>query len=185
MKYTQKKVKLTGTNMPLYSVANCEDSKIEVVLTADNKLCSITNRRNDKKHGFECSYFDNGLLNDRYFYKNGIAEGMTIENYMNGIIRSEILNKGGEHNGKARHYYRNGYLQCERFLVNNKEDGKILTYREEGNFLIVCENDRHGKRNGLCRNFFRTGIISYQAFYSDNRTTVANTEYYSNCGSKL
>lgn len=100
-----------------------------------NKLSAIKHYKNGKEDG-EVVYFDpitnrtSHLMN----YRNGVAEGLSIDYFPNGLVMQVETYINGSSTGISRGYYVNGQLMYEG-KSNGDGIGSFKTYDETGKFL--------------------------------------------------
>jgi antitoxin component YwqK of YwqJK toxin-antitoxin module len=86
-----------------------------------------------KQHGEYIEYFQNGNVNYKYSFKNGIEDGEWIWNNEAGQLLKKENYKDGQLNGEWITYYDNGQIRVKGQFENGEEVGEWFAYDEEGN----------------------------------------------------
>ena len=85
-----------------------------------------------KQQGEYIEYFQNGNVNYKYSFKNGIEDGEWIWNNEAGQLLKKENYKDGQLNGEWITYYDNGQIRVKGQFENGEEVGEWLAYDEEG-----------------------------------------------------
>ncbi len=114
-------------------------------------ISSKENYVNDTLEGNAYLYSD-GRLHQLIFYKDGLAEGKSLQFNKDSLIMSIIIYKGGfikkvtkinqvntegHREGLWQTFYDNGTVKWEGTYVDGQRDGYFKTYNEKGDLLTV------------------------------------------------
>ncbi len=156
--------------------------------------------------GEEVGYFDNGEVEFRRFYKNGVPTGVWTEYYKSGMIQSERLPYLNSSFLWDKRYFENGELQYhsvrkpdgtvvkKRFHDNGKlkveyihhsrglVDGTYLVYDEHGN-VSAKETYVQGEKDGVWEEWYSNGIKKSMYIYQNGKPIGFGYEYHSKDGS--
>jgi len=94
-----------------------------------------------KKEGYWESYYDNGQLWIKCFYKNGELDGYWEKYFDNGNLYSKGSYINGERDGIWEEYYYNGQLESKGSFKNDKKDGIWEEWFYDGDFWYEGEWD--------------------------------------------
>jgi antitoxin component YwqK of YwqJK toxin-antitoxin module len=92
----------------------------------------------DGKDGILRKYYDNGVLQSEFIYKDGKLNGLCRTFYENGSIKSRENYRDDKLDGLSKVYYENGKLMADIFY---REGKKIYeTYYDEKGRIIKQKN---------------------------------------------
>lgn len=155
--------------------------------------------KQEMKHGKECTWYENGQLENETLYENGLPKGAAITYYEDGSKASEtpfkdglkegeeiqyfpdgnkkmlITYSGGDRNGSLKEWYANGSLKKEETYLKNALDGPYTKYYENGNKETECSY-KNGKLHGLKQQWYENGKLSAKAEY-ENGNFIEGTSY--------
>ena len=89
--------------------------------------------------GVEVNYRENGQLEFRKNYKNGIQDGLYEEYYENGQLKQKGNFKDGTYDGLQEWFDENGKLRDKGNFKDDKEDGLWESFNEYGNLTKTEE----------------------------------------------
>ena len=84
--------------------------------------------KNGKRDGFQEEYYENGMLKEKCFFKDG--NGYCEEYDERGILRKKSLYKNGKLDGYTEEYDENGVLRKKSFYKKGELDGTCVEYDE-------------------------------------------------------
>ena len=100
------------------------------------------------KNGLITTYYDNGSIKIRAYYKDNQVDGLYKEYYENGQIASQFTIRCGKMDGQRFEWYENGNLWLKCRYEKGLKEGIAEEYYENGNLwkriLYI-----HGVRDGL------------------------------------
>tara|TARA_Y100000994_G_scaffold159072_1_gene130365 strand:+ start:181 stop:1131 length:951 start_codon:yes stop_codon:yes gene_type:complete len=140
--------------------------------------------KNGKKVGLWRTYYDNGQLSVKEFYKNDKLDGEYIEYFLNGRIKLKTNFNNGQINGDWETNYFNGNKKERKKFINNKKDGDHWDYSEDGLYYIVIgwSND---VKHGVYRETFDLpnrkvikNITKISGYYQEGQKSGLWTEYW-------
>lgn len=160
-----------------------EDKKTGLIYIKENKelFTGIANK-----------YYENGKLDTKFSYKNGVLEGEGIIYYetgevwsnfsysqgkLDGVIKTYYKDgsietvkhiKNGKYNGSYKVYFQNGKLEYDANFVELKLDGLIKTYYENGKELSI-ENYENGKLDGEAIRYYENGNLFIKANFTNDK----------------
>ena len=112
--------------------------------------------------------FENGQLESRENYKNGIKEGLYVEYYKNGQV--ELLGKynDGNMNGEFEKYYENGQLESRENYKNGIKEGLYVEYYKNGQVELLGKYS-DGNMNGVFEKYYENGQLESRISYKNDR----------------
>jgi len=121
-------------------------------------------RGENKRSGVVETYYENGNLKSKVFYKNGKREGAALEYYENGNVEAIKSFKADKLDGISNWYYEDGGELWEgRF-----KEGRIL--------------DKNGKlKQGVVKSYHKNGNLRSE-YYSIDGLFEGTAKYYSKDG---
>lgn len=113
-----------------------------------NKTYSEVEYVDGKKHGEERKIYDNKVIAEIRFYKNGYKVGTHKGWYNDGNVKFEYhYNDRGMYNGSFKEWYTNGQPLKSFNFKNGKEDGSQKMWLSNGNIranYVVKNGERYG-----------------------------------------
>ena len=106
--------------------------------------------------GVSTDYYENGQLEYKKTFKNGVENGLSEDYSANGQLKQKVTYKDGELNGLSENYYENGPLRYKSILKDGVENGLTESYHENGQ-LRTESNWKDGERNGLYEGYYENG----------------------------
>jgi len=151
-------------------------------------------------------YYDNGVLQFKYSYRNGKLHGITEERYETGELKAEFEYRAGNlvakrefhRNGDLKYalklegtkkletrrkYYPTGELFREWTLVNGKTEGLEIDYYRNGQKKAERQYE-NGKRHGSAKGFHINGKVQGDWIFERGEPVFA-TLFYSTGGKWL
>jgi antitoxin component YwqK of YwqJK toxin-antitoxin module len=86
-----------------------------------------------KQNGEYVEYFQNGQINYKYSFKNGIEDGEWVWYNEEGNLLKKAIYKDGELNGEWITYHSNGQINVKGQFENGEEIGEWFQWDAEGN----------------------------------------------------
>ena len=126
--------------------------------------------------------FENGQLESRENYKNGIKEGLSAVYYTNGQV-AEWNYDSGELDGLHKAWYENGQLTAEINYKDGEVDGLWRTWYENGqlkedlNFKFDGLTGPDDELYGLNRRWYENGQLKSVTNYGENREYLFEKKY--------
>ena len=139
----------------------------------------VISKKNPILDGSYVSYFEDGNIKSKGFFKNNISTGQWTYYHPNGKPRMEGQIVDGKNYGIWIYYYETGLKKMEGPIIESKREGPWILYykngakQSEGNFI-------GNKRSGLWVHYYETGGIKARETYSDS--TSEYIEYHRSGG---
>lgn len=105
------------------------------------KIYNIHPHTSQKKLWQEITYYENGHIQIKGHYQNGLMHGPWAVYYENGILWSEGYFKNGKRDSVARVYYPSGNLRYEGMYKNGKQTGTWKFYAPDGKITQILTFD--------------------------------------------
>lgn len=119
---------------------------------------------NSKLTGLYKSYFINGTLEKKGYYKNNYPDSLWTYYYESGQIKMNGVLKDGSNHGLWEYYFENGSINMAGMIIDSKREGTWKYYYENGN--LKSEGDyKKNKNDGIWNYFQEEGELKAQAFY--------------------
>jgi antitoxin component YwqK of YwqJK toxin-antitoxin module len=99
----------------------------------NGQLQKRKNYKDDKDHGMNVGFQENGIIEYRNFYKNGVSDGIDEQYHENGKLAKKMPMIDGEANGIWEFYDLNGHLDYIESYKNGKYHGVNEYYDDNGN----------------------------------------------------
>jgi antitoxin component YwqK of YwqJK toxin-antitoxin module len=104
----------------------------EVDTYLNGNISRKANFKNGLFDGWTANYYPNGVIMNKYFYRNNIIDSIAFDYYNKGKIKSKESFKNGKFEGPKITYYPNGQIEQRLFRKNNKDEGMENSYYEGG-----------------------------------------------------
>ena len=85
--------------------------------------------------GFLTTYYENGNLEKKIYYKNHRKTGLSEEYYSNGNLDTRYYLLNGRYEGLYERYYLSGQLQRKYVYKNGLKNGPYIEYHPNGELL--------------------------------------------------
>jgi uncharacterized protein len=176
-------------------IAFCETNTTQIGLKLHYK--------NGERNGESISFWPDGNIQQKGFYKNGCAVGLDEKWYENGVKEWEcncvcedsIIDSPNCHKinywtkdgkqlikdgtGDYISYHDNGVLQVTGAYLNGERTGRWTWYYNDG-ALQTTENYVNGKQDGEYHFYFRSGQIRSKGMYSNGKQVGKWEDWYNN-----
>ena len=106
--------------------------------------------------GVSTEYHENGQLDLKITYKDGVKDGLTENYHGNGQLYYKTIYKDGVKDGLSEGYYENGQLEYKGAYKDGKQNGLSKGYHENGQ-LEYKKTYKDGKLNGLWESYDENG----------------------------
>ena len=128
--------------------------------------------RNGVPHGVHEYFFENGQLEKRKNYKSGQTHGVEESFFKNGKRRSIIHYKNGLPNGQSKTFFDTGNPRYEGNVIKGVAEGIHTRYSERTGFVVTKAGFKNGLLNGKCQSYYRNkinnGVINFQGHFINN-----------------
>lgn len=131
--------------------------------------------KDDKYHGINLSYHENGKLLCKTFFNHGIREGEYYSYYENGQIREYKTYSNGLKNGHCKQYFKNGKLKSTKTYINDTIHGLEEFYYEKGG-LKKSGQVVNGKFEGIWKEYSENGKLIGTCVFKNNES-IKGTKY--------
>jgi len=147
--------------------------------TATNQIVSKLNYKDDKKHGKQTWYHDNGNLKVTAPYLNGKVNGVQKSyTYKSGSLHTATNFKNGIRVGSEKEYYENGKLKSECTYKNGIQVGIKKGYYESGKLLL--EQTFKDNKVVSLKVYYEDGNIKEETGYINNKIDGIQKYFHSN-----
>tara|TARA_B100001250_G_C19740162_1_gene762672 strand:- start:635 stop:1222 length:588 start_codon:yes stop_codon:yes gene_type:complete len=99
--------------------------------------------------------------------------------YKNGQLKAKKFFKNEKLNGTCRIWYENGRLKFEGNFKNGRKQGKHLWWYENGQ-LEYEEYYNHGQKEGVWKGWWENGQLEYEGQFKHNKRDDVWRSYYEN-----
>lgn len=99
---------------------------------------------NNKKHGTELKFYENGNISEKSEWAHGINHGLTMRYYESGKVWMRILYSNGIMDGEYNIYGLQENILIQGQYKNNKREGKWLYFKNNGHV-----KDELNYKNGI------------------------------------
>lgn len=122
----------------------------------------------DKRHGEYTSFFNNGQINVRAFYKGGNLDGEYKSHFENGQLKTHAFYQNGKLHGPYRSFNNKGRPHKSAEYVNGVYNGLVAEYDKWGwpKYFIMYKN---GIRDGEFRSFGKRITILKRGYFSEDK----------------
>lgn len=112
-----------------------------------------------QQDGEAVQYHEDGSVQARGHWRNGVREGKHSEYHKTGKLSEEITYRNGERvDGLAETFHDNGQLSSRTNYVDGEMDGELLTYYPDGT-VESRSTRRKGKLNGTSTFYYPDGKV--------------------------
>lgn len=112
-----------------------------------------------QQDGEAVQYNEDGSVQARGLWRNGVREGKHSEYHKTGKLSEEITYRNGEQvDGLAETFHENGQLSSRTNYVDGEMDGELLTYYPDGT-MESRSTRRKGKLNGTSTFYYPDGKV--------------------------
>ncbi len=157
-----------GTSSGKWNIYNNFDGQMERTVEFIDKDTRI----------FEDFYGDN-KRSERYTIKNDLMTDSAFTYYRNGSVKTRVFYKDGKKDGKYFEYYPNGTLQDSYSFTAGVEDGKYIGYHPNGVIADEFEIVK-GKINGVKKRYHDNGKLRFEYTIVEGEYEGPFTVYYYN-----
>lgn len=137
----------------------------------------IQNAASAKLTGPFKSYYINGTLEKKGFYKNNYPDSIWSYYYESGQLKMKGTLKDGSNHGLWEYYYESGKINMAGMIIDSKREG-IWSYYFENGELKSQGNYKENINAGIWNYFYEEGDLKAQAFYSNDKGKYK--EFYNN-----
>lgn len=124
-------------------------------------------------------YYQNGLLNLKIPFKNGVTDGL-ISVYANGVLSRTLPYKDGSiATGTFTEYHPIGSVDMEYEVIEGESNGPFKSFFDTGE-LYRTGSFKDDELDGERITYFRTGEISYKENFSAGELEGEYLSYYEN-----
>ena len=118
--------------------------------------------------GLYKSFFINGTLESKGFYKNNIPDSIWTYYYESGQIKMKGMLKNGSNHGLWEYYFENGKINMAGMIIDSKREDTWRYYYENGG--LKSQGDyKESRKNGIWNYFYEEGELKAQVFYSGDK----------------
>lgn len=122
-----------GKALPFIPITKSADS---IVTYHKNKHLAIQSKRpNGLIDGLYLTYYENGQVYEKEYFKYGNNDGLALNYYPDGKIMLECNYLKGVKHGTEKKYFANGKLQSEQKFLNGVAHGELKEYSMEGKLI--------------------------------------------------
>jgi len=144
----------------------------------DGLLLEKGSFRFGRKSG-EWNYYNEGILNKKSCYSNGLLDGEQLTFYESGAVASKVSHIEGIPHGVQTIFFPNGQLKQEQFYLMGRLEGEYSLYNEQGQ-VLVKGRFYDGKAQGFWQYFYKNGKISSEGNKVDELKEGVWKYYYEN-----
>jgi antitoxin component YwqK of YwqJK toxin-antitoxin module len=121
---------------------------------------------NRKLNGEYVSYYENGQVEQKCNYFDGLKHGEYVLYWSNGNVWTKCTYVHGKLHGEytSYHYKSNGQVEQKCTYDNGKLHGEYVSYYDNGNVLIKC-NYVNGKEHGEYVSYRKDGTVNVKCNY--------------------
>lgn len=162
---------------------------------------------NNKKEGKSFYFYENGIIKEEIFFKEGKKEGFAREyntqgelftimqyrnNYLVSLEKVNRIDGEGKKQGIWKEYFENGKLCKEIVYIDNEIDGFYREYNEKGSLVLILKYEKgviieeeeeimEQQNLDIKREFGSNGELTFQGSYRKN-IPVGVHRFYDNQG---
>ena len=186
-----------ATSFRIYNnLGNYMDYTINGNLIGDG-LCSLIDTINNDSVRFigyhwQKKYHPNGIVSEKWNYKNGVEDGLHYTFFDNGRIRSRELYVNGLKEGEYISFFKNGNIKfINKYSKGVLVDDKGLPYNQITTEIDTFDYDytynrylksegvlKNGLLDGICYTYYPTGEIETESIYENGSKNGAETTYF-------
>lgn len=123
------------------------------------------------------SYYINGTLEKKGFYKSNYPDSTWHYYYESGQLKMKGILKDGSNHGLWEYYYENGKINMAGMIIDSKREDTWSYYFENGDLKSQGKYNENLK-TGIWNYFYEEGEIKAQAFYTKDKGKYK--EFYNN-----
>ena len=143
------------------------------------KIQEEYNSVDGQKDGAYCSYYKNGQIKVKSFYRKGQLEGPYEEYYENGRLKRKGTCKDDKFDGPYEQYYEAGQLMGKGTCKNDKIDGLYEVFYPSGK-LKEKGTWQNGQMTGPAERYYENGQLKEKGTMEDGCWTGPYESYYEN-----
>lgn len=119
----------------------------------------VPQNANGRQEGESVSYYEDGRVQSRSHWRDGLPEGRQSDYHKTGQLREAVEYRNGARlDGPAETFDEDGKLRTRMTYVDGKLEGEMLTYYPDG--TVASRNVMNkGKFNGLSTIYYRDGKV--------------------------
>lgn len=137
----------------------------------------VSQPQNPKIQGLYESFYQDGSIQVRGYYKNNVPDSLWIYFYEKGGIKMSGNIKNGMNFGLWQFFYENGNLSMKGNIYGDKKEGLWKYYYE--NKQLKAEGEyKNNLKNGDWVYYFEDGTLKAKAFFRDDKGIYR--EYFNN-----
>jgi antitoxin component YwqK of YwqJK toxin-antitoxin module len=122
--------------------------------------------KNGLADGFDSVFYEDGKKQYAHWYENGKPSGEWLAWHENGNVAGDAHYVNGEFSGKVINYFENGKKQTEDFYVDGLQEGDQKTWYEDGSSYV--QQFHRGVATGNLVRYFPDGhLLSRETFAND------------------
>ncbi|MCE2773562.1 MAG: tetratricopeptide repeat protein [Bacteroidetes bacterium] len=130
----------------------------------------------NKRDGEWIWYHDNGQIQEKENYKNGLREGEFISYYDNGNIQTKGNYVNDKLDGPYEKYSLSGIMTEKGSFKADKTDGQIVLYHVNGK-VSVDGSYKMGKIDGPLKQYDKFGVLRREIMFSVDKRNGAYKEF--------
>ena len=134
--------------------------------------------KDGKEDGVFEWYHSDGQLYRKQPYKNGKMDGLYEEYFGDGKLGKKYTCKDGKMDGPYEEYFENGNLKKKCAYKDDKLDGSYEEYYENGKLKKKCTY-KNGKKDGPYEDYHENGQLDTKCAYKDGEYDGLYEEYTS------
>lgn len=123
-----------------------------------------------KVHGIQTFWYENGNMEERFYYQQGNLQGSSQTWYENGQLAEECNFNNNLLDGSYKTWFNNGVPKSDGTYLNGKKEGTWTLWYGDGTKLAVHEyaNDMY---NGLGTTWHDNGVKASEGSYVNDHKT--------------
>ena len=149
-----------------------------VTVTFDRNAVIAPRNTAGKLNGLYIKYANGKIILEQVFI-NGLANGWATTFYDNGKVKNKTYFKNNKADGVQYHYYEDGKINFTRNWLNNELSGYGYTYYESG-VIEVKSFFKDGNKQGIEYTYYPDRKIKFEESFKDDETDGPRTMYYEN-----
>jgi antitoxin component YwqK of YwqJK toxin-antitoxin module len=162
-KYFGNSELLQNTLLPYF----CDEEPLKLINKLFYKLNYEKYNTHIQPHGIDETYYENiKILKIRKNCKNSKLHGLYEKWYENGKLDMRCRYIDGLHNGLYESWYENRQLFCKFYYLDDKINGLYERWHVNGQPYIKS-NYKDGKLDGLYEEWFDTVEVRYKIIYEN------------------
>lgn len=134
----------------------------------------------NKKHGYEKSYYYSGEPHSEHYWINGKKHGKQTEYNFDGKPSNEAYWVDGKQHGIEKTWNESYTSWCMKYWRNGVLHGteKHFTTTATYSYMTRVQNWNNGKQHGICREWFMNCQLSYESNWVDGREHGIQRSWY-------